>query len=216
MLLPRGYKWDRDKHHYVWVLNKGEMAGGPFMGKQMTAQLDFFAEQAAKELVDKRVMRELELNEEMATQLQQAQEAHVRGQEGMCKVSRGSRDNNESLSSPAMAQHSMDSGRTESNNSQQISFSIDRLLNEVRRERAERTNTGRNFQQMFDMLRMEIRELRQRDNKQERERERERAGTGVCRQPRAGHTQVEFQTTSPKLRGSHIQQYGRCRDNQSQ
>ncbi len=69
MLLPRGYKWDRDKHHYIWVLNEGEVARGPFMGEQMTVQLDFFAEQAVKELVDECVMRELELNEEMAAQL---------------------------------------------------------------------------------------------------------------------------------------------------
>ncbi len=57
MLLPRGYKWDRNQHHYVWVLNEGEVDRGPFMGEQMTAQMDFFAEQAAKELVDECVMR---------------------------------------------------------------------------------------------------------------------------------------------------------------
>ncbi len=157
----------------------------------------------------------------------------------MCEVSVGSRDNSKSLSSPVTAQRSVDSSRTESNISQQISHSIDQLLNEVRRERAERADTGRNFQQMFNMLRMEIRELRQRDNEQERERERERqvwalererlmwdravqhqrqegVGAGMHEQPRTGHTQVEFQTTSPELRGSRMQQYGRCRDNQSQ
>ena len=69
MLLPRGYKWDRTQHHYMWVLSEGEMAGGPFTGEQMTAQMDFFAEQAGKELVDECVMRELELNDEMAAQL---------------------------------------------------------------------------------------------------------------------------------------------------
>ena len=70
MLLPRGwYKWDKSQHHYVWVLSEGEMVRGLFTGKQMTVQMDFFAEQAAKELVDKCVMRELELNNEMATQL---------------------------------------------------------------------------------------------------------------------------------------------------
>ncbi len=79
-------------------------------------------------------------------------------------MSEGSRDNSKSLSSPAMTQLSADSGRTESSISQQISHSIDWLLNEVRRERAERADTGGNFQQMFDMLRTEIRELRQRDN----------------------------------------------------
>ena len=42
---------------------------------------------------------------------------------------------------------------------------------EVRRERAERADTGGNFQQMFDTLRAKIRELGQKDNKQERERE---------------------------------------------
>ncbi len=163
----------------------------------------------------------------------------MREQEVVCKVSESSRDNSKSLSSRVMAQHPMDSGRTESSISQQISHSIDQLLNEVRRERAESSYTGRNFQQMFDMLRTEIKELRQRDNEQERERERERqawalererliwdravqyqrqegVGAGICEQPRTGHTQVEFQTTSPKLRGSHTQQYGRCRDNQSQ
>ncbi len=69
MLLLRGYKWDRTQHHYVWVLSKGEMVRGPFTGEQMTAQRDFFAEQAAKELVDEHVIRELELNDEMVTQL---------------------------------------------------------------------------------------------------------------------------------------------------
>ncbi len=49
-------------------------------------------------------------------------------------------------------------------------------MNKVRRERAERADIGGNFQQMFDMLRMEIRELRQKDTKWERERERE---TGI-------------------------------------
>ena len=78
MLLPRGYKWDRKEHHYVWVLQEGEMDRGPFMGEQMTAQMDFFAKQAAKELVDEHVMRELELNDEMATQLQWVREVHAR------------------------------------------------------------------------------------------------------------------------------------------
>ncbi len=45
------------------------MVRGPFTGEQMTVQMDFFAEQAAKELVDECVMRELELNDEMVTQL---------------------------------------------------------------------------------------------------------------------------------------------------
>ncbi len=72
MLLPRGYKWDRKQCHYMWVLNEGEADGGAFMGEQMTVQMDFFAEQAAKELVDEHVMRELELNDEMVTQLQWA------------------------------------------------------------------------------------------------------------------------------------------------
>ncbi len=163
MLLPRGYKWDRNQHHYIWVLSKGEMAGGPFMGEQMTVQMDFFAEQAAKELVGKHVMRELELNNEMVAWLQWAC-AHTREQEAVHEVSEGSRDNNESLSSPATVQCSTDSGRTESSLLQQISHSIDQLLNEVRRERAERADTGSNFQQMFDMLRAEIRELRQKEN----------------------------------------------------
>ncbi len=101
----------------------------------------------------------------MATQLQQAQEAHVREQETMHEASEGSRDNNNSLSNPVTAQHSVDSGRTESSLLQQISHSIDQLLKEVRRERAERADTGGNFQQMFDTLRVEIRELRQKDNK---------------------------------------------------
>ncbi len=82
----------------------------------------------------------------------------------MCEASKGSRDNNDLLSNPATAQHSIDSGRTEPSFSQQISHSIDQLLNEVRRERAERADTGGNFQQIFDMLRAEIRELRQEDN----------------------------------------------------
>ena len=89
---------------------------------------------------------------------------HGREQEVVCEVSKGSRDNTESLSSPAIVQHSADSGRTKSSISQQIIHSIDWLLNEVRREWAERADTGRNFQQMFDILRAEIRELRQKDN----------------------------------------------------
>ena len=89
---------------------------------------------------------------------------HAREQEVMHEVSKGSRDNNDSLSSPATAQYSTDSGRTESSFLQQISHSIDQLLNEVRRERAERADTGGNFQQMFDILRAEIRELRWKDN----------------------------------------------------
>ncbi len=97
----------------------------------------------------------------------------MREQEAMCEVSEGSRDNNNSLSNPATVQHSVDSGRTESSFSQQISHSIDQLLNEVRRERAERAGIGGNFQQMFDTLRAEIRELRQKDNEWERERERQ-------------------------------------------
>ncbi len=82
----------------------------------------------------------------------------------MCEVSEGSGDNNNSLSNPVTAQCSTDSGRTEPSFSQQISHSIDQLLNEVRSERAERADTGGNFQQMFDTLRAEIRELRQKDN----------------------------------------------------
>ncbi len=91
----------------------------------------------------------------------------------MHEVSKSSRDNNNSLSNPVTVQYSADSGRTESNFSQQISHSIDQLLNKVRREKAERADTGGNFQQTFDTLRAEIRELRQKDNEQERERERE-------------------------------------------
>ena len=92
----------------------------------------------------------------------------------MHEASEGSRDNNNSLSNLVTVQHSMDSCRTESSFSQQISHSIDQLLNEVRRERAERADTGGNFQQMFDTLRAEIRELRQKDNEQEKGTERER------------------------------------------
>ncbi len=44
----------------------------------------------------------------------------------------------------------------------------------------------------------------------------EGVGTGMCEQFRARQMQVEFQTTSPELRGSHTQQHGRCRDNQNQ
>ncbi len=69
----------------------------------------------------------------------------------MHEASEGSRDNNDSLSSPAIAQHSADSGRTESSFSQQPQYRL--VLNEVRRERAERADTGGNFQQMFDILR---------------------------------------------------------------
>ena len=36
------------------------------------------------------------------------------------------------------------------------------------------------------------------------------------KQLRTGHMQVEFQTTSPKLRGFHMQQHDRCRDSQGQ
>ncbi len=111
----------------------------------MTAQMDFFAEQAAKELMDECVMRELELNDEMATRLQWAKEVNTREWEAVCEMSKGSRDNNNSLSSPVTAQCSVDSGGTESSLSQQISHSIDQLLNEVRRERAERADTGSNF-----------------------------------------------------------------------
>ena len=46
-----------------------QKSGGLFMGEQMTVQMNFFAEQAAKELVDEHVMRELELNNEMVAQL---------------------------------------------------------------------------------------------------------------------------------------------------
>ena len=52
-------------------------------------------------------------------------------------------------------------------------------MNKARRERAKRADTGGNFQQMFDTLRVEIRELRQKDNEQERERERERDRHGL-------------------------------------
>ncbi len=71
--------------------------------------MDFFAEQAAKELVDECVIRELELNDEMVTQLQQAHKVHTREQKAMCEESKSSRDNNNSLSNPAMVQHSADS-----------------------------------------------------------------------------------------------------------
>ena len=69
LLLPRGYKWDRRECHYVWVLSKGETDGGPFTSEQMTAQIEFFAEQAVKGLVNEQVLRELECNNEMVTQL---------------------------------------------------------------------------------------------------------------------------------------------------
>ncbi len=143
MLLPRGYKWDRKGHHYVWVLNEGEVEGGPFMGEQMTVQMDFFAEQAAKELVDKWVLRELELNNEVAAWLQQAREVLVREQEAVHAATENSGGDNNSLSSPATVQCSADSGRIEPQLSQQISNCIDQLLNEVRRERVERTQAGR-------------------------------------------------------------------------
>ncbi len=188
----------------------------------MTAQMEFFAEQAAKDQVDERVLRELECNDEMVTQLQWAREVHTREQEAACEAPKGSRDNN-SLSNPATVQHSVDSVRIEPSFSWQISSSIDQLLNEVRRDRAKRANTGGNFQQMFDMLKAEIRELRQKDAEWERERERwewaleregllhwwepqnnrqeEGVGSGFCKQNRAGQTQVEFQSTSLGLRG---------------
>ncbi len=146
----------------MWVLSEGEMEGGPFTGEQMTVQMEFFAEQAAKDLVNEQVLRELECNDKMATQLQWAREAHAREQEAMHKAPKGSRDNN-SLSNLATAQHSADSGRIDPSFSQQISSSIDQLLSEVRRDRAEKANTGDNFQQMFDMPKTEIRELRQKD-----------------------------------------------------
>ena len=44
----------------------------------------------------------------------------------------------------------------------------------------------------------------------------EGVGTGMHEQPRARQMQVEFQTTSPELRGLHTQQHGRCRGNQNQ
>ena len=97
----------------------------------------------------------------------------MREQEAACGALEGSRDNN-SLSNLATVQHSVDLGRIDSSFSQQISSSIDQLLSEVRRDRAERANMGDNFQQMFDMLKAEIRELRQKDTEQERGRERER------------------------------------------
>ncbi len=51
------------------MLHKGEVEGGPFTGEQITVQMDFFAEQAAKEVVDEWVLRELELNKEVVAQL---------------------------------------------------------------------------------------------------------------------------------------------------
>ncbi len=78
LLTPRGYKWDKREHHYVWMLNEGETEQGPFTGKQMSAQVDFFAEQAAKGLVDKRVLKELECSNDMVAQLWQAREVLAR------------------------------------------------------------------------------------------------------------------------------------------
>ncbi len=88
-------------------------------------------------------------------------------------MTESSGDDNNSLSNPVTVQHSVDPGRIEPQLSQQISKSIDQLLSKVRKERAERTQAGGNFQQMFDTLRAEIRELKWKDMEWERERARQ-------------------------------------------
>ena len=73
---------------------------------------------------------------------------------------------------------------------------------EVRRERAERADTGGNFQQMFDMLRAEIRELRQKDTEWERERERETGMGSRERRAAAGTGNPAPQARSSRIRGA--------------
>ncbi len=115
----------------MWTLNEGETEGGPYDGEQMTAQIDFFTEQAAKGLVDERVTAELGCNHNMATvdkrvtaelgcnhnmamQLQKARDVLTEEQDA-AHAAAGCRERDKnSLSTPVSVQHSMDSSSSDS------------------------------------------------------------------------------------------------------